>query len=77
MDSDETLPDLTVDEPPVPLHVHTPSKPFPGHTPSSSILPICSEETMTAAHILAELADGGVEPEPETEEQVVIEDQTL
>ena len=32
---------------------------------------------MTAAHILAELADGGVEPEPETEEQVVFEDQTL
>ena len=102
VDSDETLPDLTVDEPPVPphvrtpsvssmpphvrtpsdepptpLHVRTPSKPFPGHTPSSSIPPICSDETMTAAHILAELADGGVEPEPETEEQVVFEDQTL
>ena len=115
MDSDDTLPDLTVDElpvpphvhtpsvssmpphvrtpsdePPMPLHVHTPSdesptplhvctpsKLFPGHTPSSSIPPICSDETMTAAHILAELADGGVEPEPETEEQVVFEDQTL
>ena len=102
MDSDETLPDLTVDEPPVPPHVHTPSvssmpphvctpsdepptplhvctpsKSFPGHTPSSSIPPICSDETMTAAHTLAELADGGVEPEPETEEQVVFEDQTL
>ena len=102
MDSDETLPDLTVDElpvpphvctpsvssmplhvrtpsdePPTPLHVHTPSKPFPGHTPSSSIPPICSDETMTSARILAELADGGVEPEPETEEQLVFEDQTL
>ena len=82
MDSDETLPDLTVDElpvpphvrtpsdePPTPLHVHTPSKPFPGCTPSSSIPPIRSDETMTAAHILAELADGGVEPEPETEDR--------
>ena len=102
VDSDETLPDLTVDEPPVPphvctpsvssmpphvctpsdepptpLHVRTPSKPFAGRTPSSSIPPIHSDETMTAAHILAELADGGVEPEPETEEQVVFEDQTL
>ena len=87
VDSDETLPDLTVDELPVPphvhtpsvssmpLHVHTPSKPFPGRTPSSLIPPICSDETITAAHILAELADGGVEPE--TEEQVVFEDQTL
>ena len=90
VDSDETLPDLTVhtpsvssmpphvrtpsDEPPTPLHVRTPSKPFPGRTPSSSIPPIRSDETMTAAHILAELADGGVEPEPETEEQVVFED---
>ena len=104
VDSDETLPDLTVDElpvpphvhtpsvsstpphvptpsdePPTPLHVRTPSKPFPGHTPSSLIPPIRSDETMTAAHRLAELADGGVEPEPETEteEQVVFEDQTL
>ena len=102
MDSDETLPDLTVDEPPVPLHVHipsvsstsphvctpsdepptplhvrTPSKAFPGCTPSSSIPPIRSDETMTAAHMLAELADGGVEPEPETEQQVVFEDRTL
>ena len=25
VDSDDTLPDLTVDEPPAPLHVHTPS----------------------------------------------------
>ena len=57
----------TSDEPPTPLHVPTPSKPFPGHTPSSLIPPIHSDETMTAAHILAELADGGVEPEPETE----------
>ena len=69
MDSDETLPDLTVDElpvpphvltpsdePPTPLHICTPSMPFPGGTPSSSIPPISSDETMTAAHILAELA---------------------
>ena len=46
-------------------------------SPSSLIPPIRSDESMTAAHILAELADGGVEPEPETEEQVVFEDQTL
>ena len=96
---DETLPDLTVDEPPVPPHVCTPSvssrlpyvrtpsvssgsphvrtplKPFPCHTPSSSIPPAHSDETMSAAQILADLADGGVEPEPE--EQVVFEDQTL
>ena len=64
-------------EPPTPLHVRTPSKPFPGRTPSISIPPIRSDETMTVAHILAELADGGVEPEPDTEEQVVFEDQTL
>ena len=99
VDSDETLPDLTVDEPPVLphvctpsvssglLHVHTPSvssgsphvrtpsKLFPGCTPSSSIPPACSDETMSAAQILADLADGGVEPEPE--EQVVFEDKTL
>ena len=91
------LPDLTVDEPPALLHVHTPSvssrlphvrtpsvfsgsphvhtpsKLFPGHTPSSSIPPTCSDETMSAAQILADLADGDVEPE----EQVVFEDQTL
>ena len=30
---------------------------------------------MSAAQILADLADGGVEPEPE--EQIVFEDQTL
>ena len=70
VDSDETLPDLTVDEPPVPLHVHTPSvsaglpyvrtpsKSFPGHTPSSSIPSAHSDETMSAAQILADLADG-------------------
>ena len=92
---DNTLPDLTVDEPPVPphvdtpsvssepLHVRTPSKLFPGHTPSSSIPPVRSDETMSAAQILADLADGGgeqpesTEPEPEQEEQVVFEDQTL
>ena len=105
VDSDDnTLPDLTVDEPPVslhvhtpsvsselphictpsvfskPLHVHTPSKLFPGHTSSSSIPPACSDETMSAAQILADLADGGKEqpePEPEPEEQVVFEDQAL
>ena len=87
VDSDETLSDLTVDEPPTLPHVHTPSvssrsphvrtpsKPFPGHTPSSLIPPACSDETMSAAQILADLADGDVEPEPE--EQVVFEDQTL
>ena len=92
---DNTLPDLTVDEPPVlphvctpsvsskPPHVHTPSKLFPGHTPSSSIPPAHSDEIMSAAQILADLADGGgeqpkpTEPEPEQEEQVVFEDQTL
>ena len=112
VDSDgNTLPDLTVDEPPMPLHVctpsvsskplhvhtpsdeppillyvhtpsvfselphvHTPSKLFPGHTPSSSIPPVCSDETMSAAQILADLADGGgeqpepTEPEPEQEQ---------
>ena len=108
MDSDDnTLPDLTVDEPPmlqhvhtpsvsseplhvctpsdeppVLLHVHTPSKLCPGHTPSSSIPPAHSDETMSAAQILADLADGGgeqpeTEPEPEQEEQVVFEDQSL
>ena len=74
MDSDEnTLPGLTADEPPMlphvhtpsvssePLHVHTPSKLFPGHTPSSSIPPAHSDETMSAAQILADLADGGGE----------------
>ena len=72
------------DKPPTLLHVHTQSKPFPGHTPSSSIPPACSDEIMSAAQILADLADGGVEqlepepePEPEAEEQVVFEDQTL
>ena len=87
VDSDDTLPDLTVDEPPAPPYVHTPSvssspphvrtpsKPFPGCTSSSSIPPACSDETMSAAQILADLADGGVEPEPE--EQVVFEGQTL
>ena len=84
VDSDDnTLPDLTVDEPPMPLHVHTPSvssemlhvctpgtpadeppmllhvhtpsKLFPGHTPSSSIPPAHSDETMSAAQILADL----------------------
>ena len=108
VDSDDnTLPDLTVDEPPAPLHVrtpsvssmslhvhtpsdeaptsphvHTPFKSIPGHTPSSSIPPAHSDETMSAAQILADLAVGGVEqleaePEPEPEEQVVFEDQTL
>ena len=57
------------------LHVHTPSKLFPGHTPYSSIPPARSDETMSVAQILADLADGGVEPEPE--EEVVFEDQTL
>ena len=81
VDSDDTLLDLTVDEPPAPPHVctpsvssglphvHTPSKPFPGCTPSNSIPPVHSDETMSAAQIPADLADGGVEPEPE--EQVV------
>ena len=41
-----------------PLHVHTPSKLFPGCTPSSSIPPAHSDETMSAAQILADLADG-------------------
>ena len=75
------------DEPPVLLHVHTPSvssdwlhvrtpsKLFPGHTPSSSIPPACSDETMSAAQILADLADGGGEQpeptEPEQEEQEI------
>ena len=60
-----------------PLHVRTPSKLFPGRTPSSSIPPACSDETMSAAQILADQADGGVEqpeptePKPEQEEQVV------
>ena len=74
------------DEPPTLLHVHTPSKLFPGHTASSSIPPAHSDETVSAAQILADLAEGGVEqlepesepePEPEAEEQVVFEDQTL
>ena len=56
-------------------HVCTPSKSFPGHTPSSSIPSAHSDETMSPAQILADVADGGVEPEPE--EQVVFEDQTL
>ena len=96
VDSDDnTLADQTVDEPPMPPHVRTPSvssepphvctppKLFPGHTPSSSIPPAHSDETMSAAQILADLADGGgeqpepTEPEPEQEEQVVFEDQTL
>ena len=110
MDSDDnTLPDLTADEPPAPLYVHTPfvssvslhvctpsdepptpphvctpSKSISGCTPSSSIPPAHSDETITAAQILADLAEGGVEqlevepePEPEAEEQVVFEDQTL
>ena len=103
VDSDDnTLPDLTVDEPPMPPHVHTPSvssellhvctpsdeppalphvhtpsvssepphvhtpsKLFPGCTPSSSIPSACSDEAMSAAQILADLADGGGEqPEP-------------
>ena len=91
--SSETLhvhtPGTPANEPPVPphvctpsvssepLHVRTPSKLFPGRTPSSSIPPAHSDETMSAAKILADLADGGVEPEPEPEEQVVFEDQTL
>ena len=104
---DNTLPDLTVDEPPAPLHVHTssvssvwphvctpsdepptpphvrtPFKSIPSCTLSSSIPPAHSDETMSAAQILADLAEGGVEqleaePEPEPEEQVVFEDQTL
>ena len=100
VDSDDnTMPDLIVDEsptllhvctpsdePPTPPHVCTPSKLFPGHTPSSSIPPACSDETMSAAQILAELADGGgeqaepepeTEPEPEPEEQVVFETKLL
>ena len=96
VDSDDnTLPDLTVDEPPMTLyvrtlsvsselpHVCTPFKLFPGCTPSSSIPPAHSDETLSAAQILADLADGGgekpepTEPEPEQEEQVVFEDQTL
>ena len=109
VDSDDnTLPDLTVDEPPAPLYVHTPSvslhvctpsdkpptpphvctpsKSISGRTPSSSIPPAHSDETITAAQILADLAEGGVEqleaepepdPEPEAGEQVVFEDQTL
>ena len=79
VDSDDTLPDLTVDETPAPPHVCTPSKPFPGNTSSSSIPPAHADETMSAAQILADLADGGVEPEPEPEpeEQVVFEDQTI
>ena len=66
-----------------PPHVCTPSKLIPGHTTSSSIPPAHSNETMSAAQILADLADGGgeqpepTEPEPEQEEQVVFEDQTL
>ena len=60
------------------LHVRTPSKLFLGHTTSSSIRPAHSDETMSAAQILAGLADGGGEqPEPEPEEQVVFEDQTV
>ena len=110
VDSDDnTLPDLTVDEPPAPphictpsvssvllhirtpsdkpptpLYVHIPFKSIPGHTPSSSIPPAHSDETMSAAQILADLTEDGVEqleaepePEPEAEEQVVFEDQTL
>ena len=70
------------DEPPIPLHVCTPSKLFSGRTPNSSIPPAYSDETMSAAQILADLADGGgkqsePEPVPEQEEQVVFEDQTL
>ena len=60
-----------------PPHVHTPSKLFPGCTPSSSIPPALSDETMSAAQVLADLADSGVEPDQEPEEQVVFEDQTL
>ena len=101
--TDNTLPDLTVNEPPMlphvrkpsmssepphvctpsvssePPHVHTPSKLFPGHTPSSSIPLTHSDETMSVAQILADLADGGGEqPEPKPEpEEVVFEDQTL
>ena len=87
VNSDETLPDLTVDEPPaLPYvhtpsvsaglpHVHIPSKSFPGCTPSSPIPSAHSDETMSAAQIVADLADGGVEPEPEG--QVVFKDQTL
>ena len=74
------------DEPPAPphvptpsvsselLHVCTPSNLFPDHTPSSSIPPAHSDETMSAAQILADQADGGgeqpepTEPEPEQEE---------
>ena len=94
---DNTLPDLTVDEPPTLPHVCTPSvssesphvctpsdeppalphictpsKLFPGHTPSSSISPAHSDETMSAAQILVDLADGsGEQPEPEPEEQEI------
>ena len=68
----------TPSKPSVLLHVCTPFKLFPGCTPNSSIPPVYSDETMSAAQILADLADGGRErPEPEPEEQVVLEDQTL
>ena len=88
MDSEDTLLDLTFEPPALlhvctpsvssgPPHVCTPSKTFPGHTPSSSIPPAHSDETMSTAQILADLADGGVDPEPEPEEQVVFEDQTF
>ena len=111
VDSDNnTLPDFTVDKPPVPPHVCTPSvssellhvctpsvssellhvctpsvspelphvctpsKLFPSCTPTSSIPPACSDETMSAAQILADLADGGGEqPEPEPEDQTLEE----
>ena len=100
MDSDDnTLPDLTVDEPPALPHVHTPSvssmlphvctpsdeppalphvctpsKLLPGCTPSSSIPLACSDETMSAAQILADLAEGGGEqPEPEPEPEPELE----
>ena len=70
------------DQSPTLPHVCTPFKSIPGHTPSSSIPPAHSDETMSAAQILADLTEGSVEqleaePEPEAEEQVVFEDQTL
>ena len=70
------------DELPMLPHVCTPSKLFPGHTPSSSIPPACSDETMSAAQILADLADGGgeqpePEQEPEPEEQVSLRTKLL
>ena len=94
VDSDDnTLSDLAVDEPPIPLHVCTPSdeppallhvltpsKLFPGHTPSSSIPPAHSDETMSAVQILADLADGGgeqPESEPEPEPEPEQEEQVV